>query len=95
MRAPLRRPCTPRGMTCVPRLSRSYGLDDLTFIDWNVTVWLGMVREPVVDLSSGDRMYLSSGEILEIKSKDLNFESLRNLRSSARTCQSKQGNARC
>ena len=82
-------------MTCVPRLSRSYGLDDLTFIDWNVTVWLGMVREPVVDLSSGDRMYLSSGEILEIKSKDLNFESLRNLRSSARTCQSKQGNARC
>lgn len=57
----------------------SYGLDDLTFVDWNVTIWLGMVREPVVDVSSGDRMYLSAGEVLEVKSKDLSFESLRNL----------------
>ena len=58
---------------------RSYGLDDLTFVDWNVTVWLGMVREPVVDVSSGDRMYLSAGEVLEVKAKDLSFEALRNL----------------
>ena len=42
-------------------------------------MWLGIVREPVVDVSSGDRMYVSAGEVLEVKSKDLSLESLRNL----------------
>ena len=38
------------------RLWAGHGADDLTFMNWEVSVQMGVVRQPVVDIASGDQL---------------------------------------